>query len=66
MQIIKCPKCGELMLKINTIGDSTRNLVDLSLENATQFTKCRNCGKKVKFSVKKVIKGEEYGRNKED
>ena len=55
MQILECPYCHTKMLKIYTIGDSKKNIVDFSLENATQTAKCRNCGKEIKFSVKKNL-----------
>lgn len=63
MQILECPFCHEKMIKLHTIGGSYRNIVDLSLENATETVKCRNCGKKVKYSVRKIEKGEQNGGN---
>jgi transcription elongation factor Elf1 len=60
MQILECPKCKEKMLKIYTKGDT---VVDFSIEKANETAKCRNCGAKISYSVKKISKGEENGRD---
>ena len=46
------------MVKIYTLGDSSKIMVDFSLSNATETAKCRNCGKEIKYSLKKVDKGD--------
>ena len=66
MQILECPYCKQAMVKIYTIGDSNKMKVDFSLSKATETAKCRNCGKEIKYSVRKVNKGEENGRDSEN
>ena len=51
MQILECPKCKQKMLKIYTRG---KTVVSFLLEDATETAKCRNCGQKIAYSVKKV------------
>lgn len=63
MQIKECPKCKLKMLKIYTIGGEDKTTIDFSLINATETVICKNCGKKVSYSVKKNEKGEQNGRN---
>ena len=63
MQILECPKCQQNMVKIYTIGDKEKTIVDFSLENANETTICRNCGKKISYSVRKNDKGEQNGGN---
>ena len=58
MQILECPYCKKAMVKIYTLGDSSKIMVDFSLSNATETAKCRNCGKEIKYSLKKVDKGD--------
>lgn len=41
------------MLKIYTRGNS---VVSFSLEEANETAKCRNCGQKIAYSVKKIEK----------
>jgi transcription elongation factor Elf1 len=60
VQILECPKCKEKMLKIYTKGET---IVDFLLENANETAKCRNCGAKISYSVRKVSKGEKDGRD---
>lgn len=50
MQILECPKCKQKMLKIYTKGDV---VVDFSIKNANETAKCRNCGAKILYSIKK-------------
>lgn len=66
MQILTCPKCQQNMVKIYTIGDKSKAIVDFSLENANETTICRNCGKKISYSVRKTLKGEQNGGNPEN
>lgn len=66
MQILECPKCRQNMIKIYTIGDKHKAIVDFSLKNANETTICRNCGKKISYSVTKNDKGEQYGGNQEN
>ena len=54
------------MIKVYTIGDKERAIVDFSLKNANETTKCRNCGAKISYSVKKIGKGEQNGGNREN
>lgn len=63
MQIQRCPKCKQKMLKIYTIGGEERSTIDFSLENATETAICKNCGKKISYSVRKKEKGEQNGGN---
>lgn len=64
MQILECPKCKQKMVKIYTIGDENKAIVDFSLKKATQTVKCRNCGAKISYSViKKEDEGEQNGGN---
>ena len=51
------------MIKVYTIGDKTKTIVDFSIKNATETVRCRNCGKRVGYSVKKITEGEKDGRN---
>ena len=52
------------MVKIYTIGDENKAIVDFSLKKATQTVKCRNCGAKISYSViKKEDEGEQNGGN---
>lgn len=53
MQILECPKCKQKMIKIYTRGDT---VVSFSLKDATETAKCRNCGQKIAYSVKKMDK----------
>lgn len=53
MQILECPKCKQKMLKIYTRGKA---VVSFSLKEANETAKCRNCGQKIAYSVKKVVK----------
>lgn len=53
MQILECPRCKQKMLKIYTRGDA---VVSFSLSEANETAKCRNCGQKIAYSVKKVVK----------
>lgn len=53
VQILECPKCKQKMLKIYTRGNS---VVSFSLEEANETAKCRNCGQKIAYSVKKIEK----------
>lgn len=66
MQILECPYCHKTMLKIYTIGDSNKNIVDLSLKNANETAKCRNCGKEIRYSVRSAKKESRNGRDSED
>lgn len=52
MQIVECPLCHKVAVKIYTIGKN--NEVDFALENATQTAICWNCKKEVRYSVKKI------------
>ena len=63
MQILECPKCKQKMVKIYTIGDESKAIVDFSLKSATQTVKCRNCGAKISYSVTKKGEGEQDGGN---
>lgn len=63
MQILDCPLCKQKMVKIYTIGNEERAEVDFSIKNANETTICRNCGKKIAYSVTKKVKGEQNGRN---
>lgn len=53
MQILECPKCKQKMLKIYTRGEA---VVSFLLEEANETAKCRNCGQKIAYSVKKIKK----------
>lgn len=53
MQILECPKCKQKMLKIYTRG---KTVVSFSLEEANETAKCRNCGQKIAYSVRKIYK----------
>lgn len=66
MQILECPKCQQSMIKIYTIGDKSKAIVDFSLKNANETTICRNCGKKISYSVRKTDEGEQNGWNQEN
>jgi Zn finger protein HypA/HybF involved in hydrogenase expression len=66
MQILECPYCKKTMLKIYTLGDSSKIEVDFSISNALETAKCRNCNKEVKYSLKRVKKGEKNGRDSEN
>ena len=63
MQILECPKCRQKMLKIYTIGGEEKVNVNFSLKDATETAICKNCGKKISYSTKKLDKGEQDGRN---
>lgn len=63
MQILECPKCKQNMIKIYTIGDKTKTIVDFSIKKANETVKCRNCGQKIAYSVEKITKGEQDGRD---
>ena len=63
MQILQCPKCKQPMIKIYTIGDKDKTIVDFSLKRANETAKCRNCGQKIAYSVAKKEKGEQNGGN---
>ena len=56
MQILECPKCKQKMVKIYTRG---KTVVSFSLSDANETAKCRNCGQKIAYSVKKIDKGVE-------
>jgi transcription elongation factor Elf1 len=51
VQILECPKCKQKMLKIYTRG---KTVVSFLLEEANETAKCRNCGQKIAYSVKKI------------
>lgn len=51
VQILECPKCKQKMLKIYTRGEA---VVSFSLSEANETAKCRNCGQKIAYSVKKI------------
>ena len=53
VQILECPKCKQKMLKIYTRGEA---VVSFSLQEANETAKCRNCGQKIAYSVKKKEK----------
>lgn len=63
MQILECPYCKKTMLKIYTLGDSSKIEVDFSIGNALETAKCRNCGKEIRYSLKRVNKGVGNGRD---
>lgn len=63
MQILECPKCKQKMVKIYTRGHS---VVSFLLKDATETAKCRNCGKKIAYSVRKVYKEVNDGGHRED
>ena len=63
MQILECPKCKQKMVKIYTRGHS---VVSFLIKDATETVKCRNCGKKIAYSVKKVDMEVDNGRDRED
>ena len=50
VQILECPKCKQKMLKIYTRGKTD---VSFSLREANETAKCRNCGQKIAYSIKK-------------
>lgn len=56
VQILECPKCKQKMLKIYTKGET---VVSFSLEEANETAKCRNCGRKIAYSVEKIKKESE-------
>lgn len=51
------------MVKIYTRGHS---VVSFLLKDATETAKCRNCGKKIAYSVRKIYKEVNYGGHRED
>lgn len=53
VQILECPKCKQKMVKIYTRG---KTVVSFSLDEANETAKCRNCGQKIAYSVKKIDK----------
>lgn len=61
MQIEQCPLCGVKMLKIYTIGDEKKYKIDFSIKNATETVRCRNCNKKIAYSVVRLDKGVQNG-----
>ena len=55
VQILECPKCKQKMLKIYTKGEA---VVSFLLKDANETARCRNCGKKISYSVSKIDKGD--------